>query len=1191
MKDFNKIGVLTACILFLVSCSKSRSLFQRIDSSASGISFQNTIIENDSINPIDLEFLYNGGGVAVGDFNNDGLPDLYFTASTVSNKLYINKRNLEFKDVTDASGATGENLWCNSATVVDINNDGLEDIYVCTSIRKNPLARKNLLYINHGVAPGKDYPTFRESAREYGLDDTSFSVIAAFSDFDNDEDLDMFLVTTKLTERAEANIRASKDTSRTDIDKLYINEWDSGLHHPVFKEVSRQANINAHGFGLGVVVSDINLDGWKDIYVTNDFYGSDNLYINNGNGTFDDKINTYLKHTAENAMGVDIADINNDGLADILSVDMNPEDSYRKKKNMNSGNYYVFQSMINENIALQYVRNTLQLNMGPRMNGNDSVGDPVFGDVSFYTNMAETDWSWNPTIADFNNDGNRDVIITNGYPRDVTDHDFVAFRTMTSKIIAKKDLIDEIPVIKIPNYAFENFGNLKFENSTKQWGLGEPSFSNGAVAVDLDNDGDLDYVINNINAEAFIYKNTLNDVKAIKKNFLSIAFKGGDKNKNGIGAFAEIYYKHQKQVYENEPCRGYLSCTDTKAFFGLDTTSLLDSVVIRWPNHFKQVITNVKTNQTLTVDIANANAKDDWQLPAIDSAALFTDITGAAGINCRHREKDYMDFDKERLLPHKLSQYGPGLAAGDVNGDGLDDIYVGGSSLYPGSFLLQQPNGSFAADSLPKINFNKGEGFENLGVLLFDTDNDSDNDLWCADGSDEFEAGSGNYNDRFYINNGKGKFTLDSSVLPVNYTSKSCIKAADYDNDGDLDVFIGGRCLPGKYPLAVSSFIYRNDSKNGKVKFTDVTATVCPQLQKIGMVCDAIWTDFDNDGKTDLIVAGEWMPVTFFKNRNGNFEDITSQTGIGNQTGWWSSITAGDFDNDGDIDYIAGNLGKNAFLRASEIFPVKVYAKDFDKNDNLDAVVTMYMKDQQGEKKEFTMLGRDEIMSQMPVLKKQFLTYKQFALADIYHIFTKEQLQDAFELQANNFNSCYIQNNGNGKFELKPLPPMAQLAPLNGMVAGDFNNDGNLDVAISGNDYGNEVSAGRYDAMNGIVLLGEGNGNFKAQTILQSGLFINGDGKSLISLQGVGNNYFLAATQNRGALKLFKMRKNDKIIKANATDAYAIIQFKNGKTRKQEFYYGTSYLSQSSRFLNVDENTVNSLRIFNNKGESRTVTF
>lgn len=1185
-----KLYVAVIGIFCLISCSKSKSLFQRIKSSSSGIFFQNLIVENDSVNPIDLEFLYNGGGVAVGDFNNDGLPDLYFTASTVSNKLYINKGNLKFKDVTNESGTTGEHMWCSSATVVDINNDGLEDIYVCTSIKKDSLMRRNLLYINKGVAPGKDYPTFQESAKEYRLADTSYSVVAAFADFDNDEDLDMFLVTTKLTERSTANIRINKDSSRTDIDKLYINEWDGTLNHPVFKEVNKQANINAHGFGLGVAVADINLDGWKDIYVTNDFFGSDNLYINNKNGTFDEKINTYLKHTSENSMGVDIGDINNDGLADILSVDMNPEDNYRKKKNMNSGNYYVFQSMINEKIALQYVRNTLQLNMGPRINSNDSVGDPVFGDISFYTNVAETDWSWNPSIADFDNDGNRDIIITNGYPRDVTDHDFVAFRTMSSKIMSKKDLIAEIPVIKLPNYAFRNYSNLKFENVTEQWGLKEPSFSNGAVAVDLDNDGDLDYVINNINDEAFVYKNTLNEPNKINKNFISIAFNGSSKNKKGIGAFAEIYYKDHKQVYENEPCRGYLSCVDTKAFFGLDTTALLDSVIIRWPNHTRQVLKNVRSNQRLVVNIINANLKDEWQLPQIDTTALFTDVTNKAGINYIHKEKDYLDFDKERLMPHKLSQYGPGLAAADVNGDGLDDIYIGGSALWPGSFLLQQPNGKFIPDALSIPTFNEDEGFENLGVLLFDADNDGDNDLWCTSGSNEFSAETDNYQDRFYINDGKGKFTLDSSALPINYTSKSCIRVADYDNDDDLDIFIGGRCLPGRYPLPVNSFIFRNDSRPGKIKFTDVTATVCKGLQNIGMVCDALWTDFDNDGATDLIITGEWMPVAFFKNKNGRFENITSKTGIGNQTGWWNSIAAGDFDNDGDIDYIAGNLGKNAFLRASESFPVKVYAKDFDKNGNIDAVVTMYMKDQQGEKKEFPMLGRDEIMSQMPIFKKQFLTYKEFAVADIGQIFTREQLKDAFVLQTNNFSSCYIQNNGSGKFELKPLPPMAQLAPLNGMVADDFNNDGKLDIAICSNDYGNEVSAGRYDAMNGVLLLGDGRGNFKAQTIAQSGLYVSGDAKALISLSGLNNTYFLAASQNRGPLKIFRMRGKSVIIRINHKDLYALIRLKNGKTRKQEFYYGASYLSQSSRFLNIND-AVKSMQIFNNKGENRIINF
>ncbi|MEP6845101.1 MAG: VCBS repeat-containing protein, partial [Panacibacter sp.] len=891
-------------LLILVSCSDSGVLFKKIDSAHSGILFNNAIAENDSVNPIDLEFLYNGGGVATGDFNNDGLADLYFTGSTVSNKLYINKDNLSFEDVTEKSGVTGEGRWCSSATVVDINNDGLQDIYVCTTIKNNPEKRRNLLYINQGVLQGDDFPHFKESASEYGLDDSSYSVIAAFADFDNDRDLDMFLVTTKLAKRDAATFTNPRDTNRTDIDKLFINEWNDSLKHPVFKDLSKKAGINANGFGLGLAVADINKDGWKDIYVTNDFFGSDNLYINNKDGTFSDKIRHYLRHTSENAMGVDIADINNDGLADILSVDMNPEDNYRKKKNLSGNNYYVYQNMIFQNIMLQYVRNTLQLNMGPRVDNNDSIGDPVFSDISFFTGTAETDWSWSPTIADINNDGNRDILITNGYPRDVTDHDFSAFRTMASKLISKKDLIDQIPVIMVPNYAFSNDGHLQFENKTAEWGLLQPSFSNGSLAVDLDNDGDLDYVVNNINEEAFVYENTLNSKEKTNKNFLKIAFKGDSKNVNGLGTFVEIYYASTIQVYENEPCRGYLSCAEPKAHFGLDTISQIDSMLIRWSGNKKQVLHNVKVNQLLTVDISNATEADNWNTPFIDNKALFADVTTASGIHYIHEEVDHIDFDKERLLPHKFSQYGPGLAAGDVDGNGLDDIYAGGSVDKVGSFLLQQPNGQFIQKPLPEPVSGKENRPENMGVLLFDADNDGDNDLWCANGSNEFSANSNAYADRFYINDGKGNFSLDTTALPLNYTSKSCLRAADIDKDGDLDLFIGGRSLPGKYPMPVSSFIYRNDSKNGVIKFTDITATVCKDLQNIGMVCDAIWTDFDNDGWKDLIITGEWMAPQFFENNQGKLKNITSLTGLENYKGWWNSITAGDFDNDGDIDYI-----------------------------------------------------------------------------------------------------------------------------------------------------------------------------------------------------------------------------------------------------------------------------------------------
>ncbi len=1171
--------------LLLLSCQNHSTLFQPLSPAETGIHFKNVVTENDSINPIDLEFLYNGGGVAVGDFNKDGLPDLYFTASGTGNQLYINKGKLQFEDVTSKAGVSADAMWCNAASVIDINNDGYEDLYVCTTIKSDPQQRRNLLYINKGKQPD-NIPRFIEMAAGYGLADTSYSVHAAFLDYDHDGDLDMYLLTTKLARRSSATFN-QKDTSTADMDKLFRNDWNAQLNHPVFTDVSKAAGIQHHGFGLGLAIADINKDGWKDIYVTNDFFGSDHLYINNQDGTFREQVRDYFKHTSRNAMGNDVSDINNDGLADIISVDMNPEDNYRKKKNMGGNNYYEYQSMLYENLMLQYVRNTLQLNMGPRVNGNDSIGQPIFSDISFYTGTAETDWSWNPSVADFDNDGNRDIIITNGYPRDVTDHDFIAFRGMSSGLASKDQLINEMPVIKVSNYAFKNRGNLKFENNTAAWGLTQPSFSNGAAAVDLDNDGDLDYVINNINEEAFVYENTLNSKDNIAKNYLVVNFNGDGQNKKGIGAFVEIYNGKQQQVYENEPCRGYLSCLDTKAFFGLDTVKTIDSVIIRWPNGSKQVLTNVTANQQLTVDIKNATIPDQWSTPALDNDALFTNVTTGMGTRYIQWNTDFIDFDNERLLPHKLSQYSPGMAVADVDGNGLDDIYVGGCIVQPGVFLLQQPNGQFIQKYLPETS-SEGKP-ENLGVLLFDADGDGDNDLWCANGSNKFAAQSNRYADQFFVNDGKGNFTLDSTVFPPNVTSKSCIKAADYDGDGDLDVFIGGRCLPGNYPMPVSSFIYRNDTQNGVIRFTDVSATVCKDLHNIGMVCDALWTDFDNDGALDLILAGEWMPVTFFKNKKGTFENITQQTGTGSQTGWWNSIAGGDFDNDGDIDYIAGNLGLNAFIRGNEQEPVRIYAKDFDNNGNTDAILTLYLKDEQGVKHEYPAMNRDDIVSQLPGLKKQFNAYKDFAAADINRIFTAEQLKDAYRLEAVNFTSCYFQNEGNGTFTIQPLPTLAQMAPLNGMQTGDFNADGNLDVALLGNDYGNEVTAGRYDAFNGLVLLGDGAGHFAAQSLLQSGFYVPGDAKALTALRGKDGAVWMAATQNRGALQLFANKKSSSQgIAAQPADQYAVITLANGKQRKQEFYYGSSFLSQSARFIEQNRQ-VKRVDVINTRKEKRSL--
>jgi hypothetical protein len=790
------------------------------------------------------------------------------------------------------------------------------------------------------------------------------------------------------------------------------------------------------------------------------------------------------------------------------------------------------------------------------------------------------------------NDGNRDILITNGYPKDVTDHDFGAFRNKAQNLTSKQALIDEIPQIKVPNYALKNNGNLKFTNVATAWGLDEPSFSTGAVYADLDNDGDLDYVVNNINEKAFVYENTTRAMNKDSANYLAIQFKGDAKNLFGIGAWAEVYYdKGKQQVYENSPYRGYLSTVDSKAYFGLGRTGSIDSVVIRWPGNKKQVLVNVTPNRLLVVDIKNADRPDSWDMEVKTTGALFTDITKTSGIGYTHLEMGFIDFNIESLLPHKLSQYGPGLAAGDVDGNGLDDIYVGGTGDFPGKFFLQQPGQKFSVRELPVLMGTNIRKPENLGVLLFDADSDGDLDIYCASGSNEFAANTDHYQDQFFVNDGKGNFSLDTTTFPVNYTSKSCVKAADYDNDGDLDLFIGGRCLPASYPLPVSSFIYRNDSKNGRPAFTDVTATVAPGLKNIGMVCDARWTDFDNDGAVDLVIAGEWMPLSFFKNNKGNFGNVTPQTGIEKEVGWWNSIAAGDFDNDGDIDYIAGNLGENSFYRASKQFPVNIYAKDFDNNKSFDAITTVYLKDQQGIRKEFTAQNRDDIMEQLPPLKKKFLTYKDFAKADITNMFSADTLKKALKLSATNFQTSYINNLGNGKFKLEPMPVLTQMAPVYGMIVDDYNNDGNLDVVLSGNDYGTEVSNGRYNALNGLVLLGDGKGGFIPQAIVKSGFFTPGDGKALIRLKGANNDYLLAASENRGPLKIFKhAAANQQLIPYSPLDRAVYLTLKNGKTRKAECYPGSAYLSQSAPFILIN-NMVQKIEIINNKGEKKVTTF
>ncbi|MBC7849036.1 MAG: VCBS repeat-containing protein, partial [Chitinophagaceae bacterium] len=1061
---------LVGLMLFSVACSsKKTTLFEQLPASSTGISFNNIVTENDSINPMDMEFLYNGGGVAVGDFNNDSLPDLYFTASQLSNKLYLNKGNMSFNDVTEAAGVNGQGKWSNAASVVDINNDGLLDIYVCATIHRDAKRRQNLFYINQGVNEN-GIPVFRDMAAEYNLADTSMSVQAAFFDYDNDGDLDVYIVNTKLAQRNSTRFDGGGQEVVTSIsDKLFRNDGNTnGKNHPIFTDVSKEAGIKDDGFGLGIGIADLNDDGWKDIYVTNDFFGSDLLYINQRNGTFRDMALTVLKHTSQSAMGNDIADINNDGLPDIMAVDMNPEDNYRKKKNLVGNNYFYYQSMSASGIVYQYVRNTLQLHNGVIGGDSSHIGLPVYSDVAFYAGVAETDWSWSPLLADFDNDGHKDMMVTNGYPKDVTDNDFIVYNKKYSILASKQDILEQIPQIKIPNYAYRNTGALKFENVTESWGLKIASFSAGAAYVDLDRDGDLDYVVSNINDPAFVFQN--NSMKNAPTNYLNVAFKGGAQNINGLGAIVKLYVADSIQVMENYPYRGYLSSVEATVHFGLGNKQAIDSVVVVWPGGKHQMIASPTINGTLVVKESEGLSR---QSMPVEKMKFFTPMVSAL-IPYRHIETDYIDFDYQPLLPHKLSEYGPCLAVADVDGNGLEDLFIGASTYNESFFYLQQSGGKFSKRELPALVGSNAPKPEVTGALLFDADADGDMDLYTASGSNEFDQNHIYYRDRFFVNDGKGNFSYDSSAIPGNTNSKSCVKAADYDNDGDLDLFVGSRLIPRKYPAPASSMIYRNDSKPGKVSFADVTKDVAAGLIDIGLVCDATWSDYDNDGWIDLMLAGEWMPLTVFHNEKGRLTNKTATSGLNDLSGWWTSIASGDFDNDGDVDYVAGNLGGNSYYRTDSMYPARMYAGDFGKNKTYMAIPALYLPDVKGTRSEFPSHSRNDVMTQLPALKKKYLTYKSFAEATLDQVFTKEVLDKSYKLTATYSLSSYIENKGNGKFVVHALPAAAQLSPLNGIVIDDVNDDTHLDIVAVGNDYGTEVSTGRYDALNGLVLLGDG---------------------------------------------------------------------------------------------------------------------
>ena len=1180
MKHILRISALPAVLLALGAlcwsgCGRDNALFKRLSSSHTGIHFANTITEDDSLyNPMVFDYVYNGGGVAVGDFDGNGLDDVYFTGNQVSNKLYLNQGGFRFKDVTDRAGVAAADVWATGAAAVDINADGLLDLYVSVAGKVPEGQRANLLFVNQGTdAAGT--PRFTEKAAAYGIGDTGYSTQAAFFDYDRDGDLDLYLLTNDINESSRNSIRPRRTSGQAkSTDRLYRNNGDG-----TFSDVSQEAGITVEGYGLGVAVSDLNLDGWPDVYVANDFQTNDLLYVNNGNGTFTDQAAAYLKHQAHNGMGTDVADFNNDGLPDVAVLDMLPPDNERQKMMPSGGNYDRFQMALRLGYAPQYMRNMLQLG-----GGRTPEGGWRFSEIGQLAGVSSTDWSWAPLFADFDNDGWRDLLITNGYGRDVINLDFIVYNreanamgTPEAKRARTMAAFRKRPEVKRPNVVFQNNGDLTFTDQTTAWGMDAPSLSNGAAFADLDQDGDLDVVVNNIDDEAFVYENRAGERADV--HYLRVALDGPAANPAGFGAKVILRNQGRQQYHDHSPYRGYKSTVEGTVHFGLGDARRVDSLEVLWPDGTYQLLRDVRADQTITLNHAEAALAQPSEMPLPEHPAyLFREQAAERGLTFMHQEAEFVDFKQTPLLPHKHSQGGPGLAVGDVDGNGLDDVYVGGDPGQARTLWMQQQLGQFERRLLEEA-----APYDDMGALFFDAESDGDLDLYVVSGGAHARTDDAVYQDRLYLNNGTGILSHEPGALPAWRSSGSSVEAADYDADGDLDLFIGGRVLPGRYPLPPRSVMLRNDSEKGTPRFTDVTDTVAPGLSDVGLVSDALWTDVDGDGLVDLLVVGEWMPITLFKNQGGRFVNATRTSGLDATAGWWNSLAAADFDQDGDTDYVAGNLGLNTKFKASEKEPVRIYAADFDENGSIDPVLARYI---QG--KLFADAPRDLLILQMAGMQRRFQSYADYAGAELEQTLTQAEREKAYTAESVTFETSYLENQGDGTFTRRALPLQAQFAPTYGMLPGDYNEDGWLDLLMVGNSYAPDVQTGRYDASVGTFLAGDGQGDFKAVVPTESGFFADGDAKGIAGVVLDPEQALVLVSQNNDSLLVFGTSRPDvRYVPLQPLDRYAIITSTSGTTWRQEFYYGTTYLSQSSRFLALLE-SVEKAVIYDGKG-SRVV--
>ncbi|MGY6648570.1 VCBS repeat-containing protein [Wenyingzhuangia sp. IMCC45574] len=1086
------LGFSFVVVCLLASCKKeNKKQFTLLSSDKTGITFSNDITENDKLNYFTYPYMYMGGGVSVGDVNNDGLEDLFFTANMKPNALYLNKGDLRFEDITKKANVEGDEGWFTGATMVDINNDGFLDIYVSVSGKGEK--RNNLLYVNKGLDDNGNV-SFSEQGAAYGINHNGHTTQSTFFDYDNDGDLDLYLANyppTPFNTHVSTYQQKMNNPVLEDSDILYRNNGDG-----TFSDVTVEAGVLNFGLSLSATVADINNDGFKDVYISNDFESSDFVYINNGNGTFRQVLKETIKHTAQYGMGVDIADFNNDALLDIGQVDMTPEDNMRSKANMGSMNPYSFTSMVDAGLHYQYMQNCLQLNRGVQPNGN-----PAFSEVSRIAGIATTDWSWSILFSDLDNDGWKDITISNGTRRDINNRDyFLSFkeRNHFGSVKLTAEEVNKIPSEKVSNYVYRNNGDYTFQNKVKDWGWEEKTFSNGAAYADLDNDGDLDFVINNIDQQVSVYENN----NAAKNNFLQIELKGTKENRNGLGAKIYISTNGLSQYQELTLTRGFQSSVSPKIHFGTGKEKIVDEVKVLWPDGKVSQLKEVKTNQSL--EIFYKTAVQGKSSSRIANKTFKTVSPDSLGVDFVHQEDDYNDYYHEPLLPHSTSMLGSGVTVADVNSDTLDDFYVGGASGQSGVLYIQNTSGKFYKSNVEV--FSKDKEKEDMGALFFDVDGDGDKDLYVVSGGNDKTKGIEIFQDRLYVNDGAGNFNKSEKGLPKITSSGSRVVAGDYDKDGDLDLFVGGRLVPGQYPWPSKSYVLNN---NGGV-FTDVTEKIAPDFTNIGMITDAVWSDFDNNGSLDLILVGEWTEVQFYSNTENGFVNVTEATGLVDNSGWWSSIVADDFDNDGDLDYVVGNLGLNYKYQASVAEPFEVFADDFDNNQRKDIVLSYYNFG-----KLFPVRGKSCSTQQIPSLKKKFESYTTFAASDVAGVYGKEKLDKAeIHYKAKNFASVYIENLGGGKFRKRKLPNVAQFSMVNRVIAKDVDKDGVKDLVLTGNLFSSEIETPRNDAGMGVFLKGDDKGGFKEVSNTSSGLMIDGDVKDMSSVTIKNKQYLLVIKNN-----------------------------------------------------------------------------